>query len=83
MASPLFCRPIRLQNRLYSRICGQIERAWMSACNKSLLEPDKAVEMPEEENPPKTKSGGFPSSLENAKNAFPTFPPLRLLLSID
>jgi len=48
-----------------------------------IREQREVKEMPEEENPPKTKSGGFPSSLENAKSAFPTFPPLRLLLSID
>jgi hypothetical protein len=38
--------------------------------------------MTEEENPPKNQERGFPSSLENAKSAFPTFPPLRLLLFV-
>jgi hypothetical protein len=33
-----------------------------------------------EEGNPQNQERGFPSSLENAKSAFPTFPPLRLLL---
>jgi hypothetical protein len=36
--------------------------------------------MPEEGKSPKNKIGDFPSSLENANCAFPTFPPPRLLL---
>ena len=36
--------------------------------------------MTEEGKSPNTNSGDFPSSLENAKNAFPTFPLPRLLL---
>jgi hypothetical protein len=35
----------------------------------------KAVEMREEGKFPNPKGGNFPSSLENAKSAFPTFPP--------
>ena len=37
--------------------------------------------MTEEGKSPKTNHGDFPSSLENANCAFPTFPPPRLLLS--
>ena len=37
--------------------------------------------MTEEGKSPKTNNGDFPSSLENANCAFPTFPPPRLLLS--
>ena len=39
----------------------------------------QSMEMPEEENLP-NQERRFPSSLENAKSAFPTFPPLRRLL---
>jgi hypothetical protein len=40
----------------------------------------QAVEKPEEGKSPNTNRGDFPSSLENANTAFPTFPPPRLLL---
>jgi hypothetical protein len=39
------------------------------------------VEMTEEGKSPKTNKGDFPSSLENANCAFPTFPPPLLLSS--
>jgi hypothetical protein len=35
----------------------------------------EAMEMAEEGKSPNTQGGDFPSSLENAKCAFPTFPP--------
>jgi len=44
------------------------------------MKPATAVEMTEEGKSPNGKGGDFPSSLENAKTAFPTFPPPRLLL---
>ena len=47
-----------------------------------IREQREVKEMPEEENP-QNQERGFSSSLENAKSAFPTFPPLGLLLSIN
>ena len=40
----------------------------------------QTVEMAEEGKSPNTNGGDFPSPLENAKSAFPTFPPPRRLL---